>query len=174
MLNPVWTVHTGRLVLSPVQWTDLPDLIALKSDPRVFAIMLGGVRSAERTAQELAEDVRLWGRRGYGMWTVREHGRPTFLGVTGLMERPDGRGTALRFALGPQAQGKGLAREAAAVALRYGHETAGLERIVAVARATNFSSRSVLGDIGMKEAECFQQSGWNMVLYESVRRGSAR
>jgi RimJ/RimL family protein N-acetyltransferase len=90
------------------------------------------------------------------------------VGVTGLAHRPDGRGIALRFALWPEAQGRGLAREAAGAALRFGHERARLRRIVAVARENNFASRTVLGGIGMTECASFVQQGWRMVLYESV------
>ncbi|MBS0561040.1 MAG: GNAT family N-acetyltransferase [Proteobacteria bacterium] len=171
---PFRTVQTARLVLTPVSGADLPDLIRLKADPRVFAIMLGGVRSAARTMEELAEDIACWGANGWGMWTIRARasgqGRGAFVGLTGLMARPDGRGTALRFALRPEAQGRGLASEAAGAALRYGHDRARLPRIVAVARASNFASRMVLGGIGMVEAGHFVQGGHSMVLYESNRK----
>jgi RimJ/RimL family protein N-acetyltransferase len=70
--------------------------------------------------------------------------------------------------LWPEAQGRGLAREAAFAALRFGHDRAGLPRIVAAARETNFGSRMVLGGIGMREADSFEQRGYTMVLYESV------
>ena len=60
---------------------------------------------------------------------------------------------ALRFALWPEAQGRGLAREAAFAALRFGHDAARLPRIVAVARESNFASRMILGGIGMHEAQ---------------------
>jgi RimJ/RimL family protein N-acetyltransferase len=166
-VSPFWTVRTARLVLTPVGGGDLPDLIALKSDPQVFAVMLGGVRTAARTVDELAQDVACWGANGWGMWTVRARDDGGFVGLTGFMHRPDGRGVALRFALWPAAQGQGLAREAAGAALRHGHERAGLARIVAVARAANFASRMVLGGIGMIEAEHFEQGGYSMVLYES-------
>jgi RimJ/RimL family protein N-acetyltransferase len=166
-MSPFWTVRTARLVLTPVSGGDLPDLIALKADPRVFAVMLGGVRTAARTVDELARDVACWGANGWGMWTVRARDDGGFVGLTGFMHRPDGRGVALRFALWPEAQGQGLAREAAGAALRYGHEQAGLARIVAVARASNFASRMVLGGVGMVEAAQFEQGGYPMVLYES-------
>lgn len=166
-MNPTWILRTGRLVLAPVNGGDLPELQAIKADPRVFAIMLGGVRSPRQTAEELAEDVRAWGRNGFGIWSIREGRR--FVGVTGLEARPDGRGVALRFALWPEAQGRGLAREAAAAALRFGHDAARLTRIVAVARETNVASRTVLGGIGMTERATFIQGGFRMVLYESVR-----
>jgi RimJ/RimL family protein N-acetyltransferase len=167
-MNPNWTLRTARLLLTPVGGADLADLRAIKADPRVFAIMLGGVRSPEQTAAELAEDVIAWGADGFGMWAVRECRTMRFVGVTGLEHRPDGRGVALRFALWPEAQGRGLAREAAGAALRFGHQQAMLRRIVAVAREDNFASRTVLGSIGMVECASFVQRGWPMVMYQSL------
>jgi RimJ/RimL family protein N-acetyltransferase len=188
-MNPRWSLRTARLVLTPVGGADLPDLIAIKADPRVFAVMLGGVRSPAQTQQELACDVAAWGADGFGIWTIREAAsgipgsgghsgsgrhRAGFVGITGLERRPDGRGVALRFALWPDAQGRGLAREAAGAALRFGHDEVGLTRIVAVARASNFASRMVLGGIGMAVCDSFVQNGWPMLLYESVRLPTPR
>ena len=117
-MNPLWVLRTARLVLTPVGGSDLPDLRAMKGDPRVFAIMLGGVRSPQQTAEELAEEVASWGAEGFGTWAVRDAKTGQFLGITGLERRHDGRGIALRFAVWPEVQGHGLAREAAAAALR--------------------------------------------------------
>jgi RimJ/RimL family protein N-acetyltransferase len=165
-MNPAWILRTGRLVLTPVGGVDVPDMRAIKADPAVFAVMLGGVRDSVQTAEDLAHNVVAWGKHGFGIWAIREAGR--FVGITGLEHRLDGRGVALRFALWPEAQGRGLAREAAFAALRFGHDRAGLPRIVAAARETNFGSRMVLGGIGMREADSFEQRGYTMVLYESV------
>lgn len=169
-MNPAWVLQTGRLVLTPVAWTDLAALQALKSDPRAFAMMLGGVRDAVATGSELAQDISFWAAHGFGVWAVRSRsGAAPFLGIAGLVPRPDGRGIALRFALWPEVRGQGLAREAAGAALRFGHERAGLLRIIAVARDSNFASRTVLGSIGMVERETFIQAGYRMLLYESTR-----
>jgi RimJ/RimL family protein N-acetyltransferase len=165
-MNPAFVLRTGRLVLTPVGGSDLGDLRAIKADPAVFAVMLGGVRDPAQAAEDLAHDIVAWGRYGFGIWAIREAGR--FVGITGLEHRPDGRGVALRFALWPEAQGRGLAREAAFAALRFGHERAGIARIIAAARESNFGSRIVLGGIGMREAETFEQRGYTMILYESV------
>jgi RimJ/RimL family protein N-acetyltransferase len=165
-MSTAWVLRTGRLLLTPVSGSDLADLRAIKADPAVFAVMRGGVRDYSQTAEDLADDVVAWGRFGFGIWAIREAGR--FVGITGLEHRPDGRGVALRFALWPEAQGRGLAREAAFAALRFGHNRAGLARIVGVARETNFGSRIVLGGIGMREAETFDQLGYTMILYESI------
>jgi RimJ/RimL family protein N-acetyltransferase len=165
-VSPTWVLRTARLVLTPVGGSDLADLRAFKADPSVFAVMLGGVRNHAQTAEDLAHDVVNWGRYGFGIWAVREAGR--FVGITGLEHRSDGRGIAIRFAVSHEAQGRGLAREAAYAALRFGHDRAGLPHIVAAARESNFGSRTVLGGIGMRETGTFQQFGYTMILYESV------
>ena len=121
--------------------------------------MLGGVRGMAQTTWELADEVATWGARGYGIWSARERDGGAFVGIAGLMDRPDGRGISLRFALWPEAQGRGLAREAAGAALRYGHEQVGLRRIIAVARMSNFGSCEVLGGIDMRVCDRFERDG---------------
>ena len=168
-MNPTWSIQTGRLSLRPVWGGDLPELQVLKADPRVFAVMLGGVRSPQQTAEELAHDIQFWGRHGFGMWSVRERQTEKFVGLVGLMHRADGRGIALRFALHAREQHHGYASEAAAGVLRFGHERAHLRRIVGIARESNFGSRMVLGGIGMRICEEFEREGLKMLVYESVR-----
>ncbi len=160
-------ITTARLQLRPVSAADLPSLIALKADPLVFAQMLGGVRSPWKAVAELAVDITMWAQRNTGMFAIYEG--PRFQGMTGIQDRPDGRGLALRFAVWPQARGRGLAREAASAALRHAHDRAGIARLIAVARAENFGSRMVLGSIGMTECDAFLRDGHVMLVYESRR-----
>ncbi len=167
-VSSAWVVTTARLRLTPVGYWDLPDLIRLKGDPRAFALMLGGVRSAQQAAEELAHDIQDWSRFGYGMWAVRAV-RGKFLGITALMHRPDGRGVALRFAFYPEARGMGLAREAASAALIYAHDVAHLPSVVAVAREDNSASRQVLSSIGMSRIGEFQRDGNLLFVYQSFR-----
>ena len=101
-------VRTERLTLVPPGKENLPDLMRLKSDPRVFELMLHGVRSEDRVRDELEDDIEFWRVRGYGTWCVWLTETGEFLGIAGLMERPDGRGVAMRFALWPECRGKGL------------------------------------------------------------------
>jgi RimJ/RimL family protein N-acetyltransferase len=163
---PRWTLRTARLELRPVCLRDLPDLVRLKADPLVFGQMLGGVRSPWQAAEELAADVLDWGMRGAGMFAIVEGRR--FQGMTGVQLRADGRGLALRFAVWPEARGRGIAREAACAALRFAHDRAFIPRIIAVARGDNFGSRMVLGSIGMTECDAFIREGHIMVVYESL------
>lgn len=168
LLSAPRTLTTARLSLLPPGPEHLPDLIRLKADERVFGFMLHGTRSPERTREELEDDMEFWLVRGYGTWSVFERATGDFLGIVGLMERPDGRGVALRFALWPECRGKGYAREAAAATLEFGHR-AGLKRIIAVARESNLASRGVLADIGMRACAEFRHQGHRMLVFESVR-----
>jgi RimJ/RimL family protein N-acetyltransferase len=165
---PARSVRTGRLMLAPYGWQDLTELAALKADPRIWAQMLGGVRTLSQTADDLAGELAFWAAHGVGMWTVRDL-EGHLAGVVGLHERPDARGIALRFAFDPAYRGHGLAREAAAAALRYAHDFGSLTRVVAVTRESNFASRAVLGGIGMVEENSFGQQGYTKLLYASER-----
>lgn len=160
-------ITTARLSMVPPSAEHLPDLIRLKGDEAVFGFMLHGVRPPQRAREELEDDTDFWQVRGYGIWSVflRETGQ--FLGICGLMERPDGRGVALRYALWPETRGFGYAREAARAALDFGH-AAGVRRIIAVARESNTASQAVMRDIGMREAGGFVNHGHRMVVFESV------
>ncbi|WP_370690739.1 GNAT family N-acetyltransferase [Falsiroseomonas sp.] len=160
-------VTTPRLSLRPVAPENLPDLIALKGDEAAFGLMLHGTRTPERAREELEDDREFWLVRGYGTWAVYERETGQFLGITGLMERPDGRGVALRYALWPACRGKGFAREAARAALAFGFRR-GLARIIAVAWEGNTASRLVLGDIGMRECDSFTYRGRHMLVFEAL------
>lgn len=160
-------ITTERLSLLPPGSEHLPDLIRLKSDESVFGYMLHGTRTSERTREELEDDIDFWQVRGYGTWSVFLRETGDFLGIAGLMERPDGRGVAVRFAFWPNFRGMGYAREAARAALEFGHG-AGLARIIGVARESNHSSRAVLQDSGMRECGEFLHRGHRMVVFESL------
>jgi len=168
LTDPFRSLVTGRLVMTPVSGGDLADLCRLKADPRVFAPMLGGVRDAVRTEEELAADQMYWGANGIGIWAARDRDTGAFHGIAGFMMREDGLGLALRFAFWPESRGRGLAREAAGAALRYAHDRAGIERVVAVAREDNTSSRIVLGGVGMRVCGSFMRDGGLLLVYESL------
>jgi RimJ/RimL family protein N-acetyltransferase len=165
-------ITTPRLSLRPVAPENLPDLIALKADEDAFGLMLHGTRNARADAGGAGGRHEFWLVRGYGTWAVYERATGDFLGITGLMERPDGRGIALRFSLWPACRGRGYAREAARAALAFGFRR-GLPRIHAVAWEGNMASRQVLTDIGMAERDAFQHRGRRMLLFEALPPGSA-
>lgn len=169
--NPAWVIRTGRLIMRPVSGADAADLVALKTDPRAYAMMFGGVRAPWQTVAELAEEVGVWGAHGIGLWAARDRETEAFYGVAGIVARADGRGWALRFAFWPEARGHGLAREAAIAVLHFGHERQGLPRIIAVARESNTASLMLLTSIGMQQEpeSAFLRDGFRMLTFVSRR-----
>jgi len=167
-------IRTPRLLLEAVSWRDMEDLSRLKANAGAFGMMLGGVRSLAQSEAEMAEDVAFWARRRVGMFTIRERlgEENRVVGMTGVHERPDGRGLGLRFALWPWAAGRGLGREAAGAALGFVHD-AGEPLVIAVAREDNRASRMVLGGIGMRQTGAFVRGGYQMLVYESRRESAA-
>ena len=131
--------------------------------------MLGGVRTPQQTAEDLAQEIAFWGRHDVGMWTARDQGG-LLLGVTGLHERYDSRGIALRVAFDPATRGHGLARRQQGRCCQDAHNRAGLTRVIAVARDSNIASRTLLGAIGMREESTFEQGGHLMHLFASERQ----
>lgn len=161
---------TSRLILLPICWQDIHDIMALKSDVGAFSHMLGGVRTRLQVELEMAEDLQSWGQYRIGIYTVHEKKADgslgQFLGLTGIHNRPDGRGFALRFALWAWARGKGYAREAASVVLNEAHAR-NLKRVIAITKESNIGSRRILGGIGMHVESSFIRDNHRMLLYVS-------
>ena len=144
-------LKTRRLELRPFAPNDLEDLYRLYGDPQVMAIRKLGVQTQARTQRQLEDMVAQWSARGFGMWAVLERGSDTFVGECGL--RPVGASDPaieLSFGLVPSRWGRGYAPEASTAAVNFGFTVAGLDEIVAIARADNARSRRVLEKLGMK------------------------
>lgn len=74
--------RTARLTATRLAQEDLPDLVALHLD-RDVSRFLGGVRTAEATADYLDANLRHWSDHGVGLWTLRMNDG-VFAGRAGL------------------------------------------------------------------------------------------
>lgn len=165
-------ILTDRLSLAPVCADDFEDLAAFKSDPQSFSNMLGGLRTASETQEELAMDQLFWKQHGAGMFTVRLRyesltAKGKFVGIAGVHQRPDWPGFALRFAIAPPFRGKGMGKEAASATLNFLFQ-AGISPIIAVVREDNLPSRFILESVGMSVRGIFMRKNVPMWLYEAV------
>jgi ribosomal-protein-alanine N-acetyltransferase len=91
-----------------------------------------------------------WERDGFGMWIVELAATGKIIGHAGLQRMDGTEHVELGYYLGRAAWGQGYATEAARATLRYGFETCGLARIVAVVRPENAASRAVLDKLGFR------------------------
>jgi RimJ/RimL family protein N-acetyltransferase len=131
---------------------DREPFFELNTHPEVVASLGSAPTRAESDAivdhieQEMARD-------GWGLWAVELADGAPFVGMVGLhrvrAELPCAPAVEVEWRLHPDAWGHGYATEAAAAALRFGFDEAGLDEIVAFTTTLNTRSQAVMERIGM-------------------------
>jgi ribosomal-protein-alanine N-acetyltransferase len=149
---PVPEIATQRLRLRGWRPADRAPFAELNADPEVTRYLSGVLDRAGSDAL-VDRTVGHWQAFGFGLWAVERTEDRRFLGFTGL-SRPAfvARFTPAvevgwRFARA--AWGNGYATEAAAAAVGFGFDIAGLEEIVSFTVPDNQRSRRVMERLGM-------------------------
>lgn len=148
-------VTTSRLVLRPFDDMDRAPFFALNTHPLVVESLGSSPTRAESDdmIDRFAAEMR---REGWGLWAVEEpgDGGAPFVGMVGLHrvspELPCAPAVEIGWRLHPDSWGHGYATEAAAAALRFGFEDAGLREIIAFTTTRNARSQAVMERIGMR------------------------
>src|SRR6185295_11285249 len=152
-------------VLEPVGARHAAELVAFHADARVMRTMRHGPLDAPAAQALIATYAADWPKQGWGVRVMRRAADGAFVGLCGLWRREDGRGIALRFAVAPEAQGSGYAREAARATVADGFARVGLARIAAVANESNRASQRALEGAGFALVESFESRGKPVRLY---------
>ena len=149
------TIETPRLVLRRWRETDVLPFAAINADPEVMRwIGDGSVRDEQQSQAHVEAMERLWEERGYGLFAVEIKETGELAGFTGLSVPnflPEVMpAVEVGWRLGRSHWGRGLATEAARVAVRHGFHEGGLSRIVSIAQAGNLASQRVMVKLGMQ------------------------
>jgi [ribosomal protein S5]-alanine N-acetyltransferase len=147
------TLRTDRLLLTPVQDSDLPALHAHWNDPQVGRFLWDGAPVPTSTVAELvARSHHTFQIQGWGLWALRPSPDPPAgtapIGVCGLVPFDPGPGVELLYSLAPTHWSKGLATEAASAVLAYAFTTLGLPEVMATTDDANHPSLHVLTRLG--------------------------
>ena len=145
-------VETQRLILREITIEDAKFLLRLANEPSFVSNIgdkgLRNLKDAERfildgywTNQELP---------GYGMFLVELKAGGIPIGGCGLLYRKALDVTDIGFAFLPEYWNRGFAYEAAEAILKYGHSTLGVDKIVGLTSADNYSSIKLLKKLGME------------------------
>ena len=142
-------LETERLLLRPLSFADVDDLVSLGEDPEV-------TRFVDRLDRAAAEDrVRSTERerreRGSGMFAVRDRADDRFLGRVGLRHWPQFGETEVGWVLRRDAWGRGYATEAARACLDWAFASLDLPYITAMIHPENTASMRVARRLGMSE-----------------------
>ena len=113
------TLHTDRLILRMPRLADFKHHVSFRSSPR--AVWEGGETSRKEAWYIWSGDVATWPLRGYGAFTVEMAG--VFAGEVGIYHPDHFPGPEFGWMVTAEAEGKGIALEAAQAALAWVGET---------------------------------------------------
>lgn len=145
-------LETERLVLRLLDISDAEFyLLLVNQSSWVRFIGDQGIRTVEaaRTAI-LNGPAAMYERYGFSLYLTELKSSGLPLGVCGLIKRDTLPDVDIGYAFLPEFWGNGYAHEAAVAVLRYGNQTFGLQRIVAITSPDNQQSIKLLGKIGLK------------------------
>jgi ribosomal-protein-alanine N-acetyltransferase len=163
-------LESDRLILRSLEDSDLEGMYALESDPEVHKY-LGNQPLQNR--DECMDIIRYIQQQykdyGIGRWAVIDKASGEFAGWSGLKCE-----TIVRdydywdvgYRLRREFWGKGIATETATMALKYGFETLGFEKICGGAHVENIASNIVLKRIGLNLVESILYNGDPHYWYE--------
>ncbi len=145
-------ITTPRLVLRAFTPADVSEIHAhLYSDATAMRF-IGGPHTLARTRQGIETYIAQQERAGYSFWAVQERETGSIVGEAGLYPfNAVGPDVELGYAFGTPWWGRGYATEAARAMLAEAFGPLGLERVLAVVKHENASSRNVLVKLGFRE-----------------------
>jgi len=121
----------------------------------------------ERARQFVERQMALFDERAFCLWKLvpRLPSGGGLIGFCGLQPLPETDEIEIGWWLARAWWGRGLAAEAARVALRDGFERAGLARIVAIAQPANMASIRIMRKLGMRFERMTESRGIPVVMY---------
>ncbi|HEV2420815.1 MAG TPA: GNAT family N-acetyltransferase [Candidatus Acidoferrales bacterium] len=161
-------LETHRLWLSEWSPSDLEECRPIFTDPDVMRYISGGSpRSDDQIHEFIARQQNHFHSRGFCLWKLLFKPQPRLIGFCGLQPLDlDGRSEVeIGWRLVKDQWGRGLATEAARVALQHAVEYAHLERVIAVAMPENRASLRIMEKLGLTYERTSQKDGFPIVVY---------
>jgi RimJ/RimL family protein N-acetyltransferase len=161
-------LETERLLMRRLVASDLDDLYALYRDPEIRRYFPEGVLSLEDTREELE-----WFLNGHpdhpalGLWATIHKPSGTFIGRCGLLPWTiDGVDEVeIAYLIAKPFQRQGLGAEAARALVRYGFETLGLKRLIALIDTAHEASIGTAEKAGLRYWKEVEIEGARSTVY---------
>jgi len=159
-------LETKQLILRDFSNDDFSAYAKMMAKPEVMQYVGGGKPLTPEVAwRNLAMLLGHWALRGFGMWAVEHKETGALIGRVGFFEPEDWPGFELAWLLDKPFWGKGLATEAAKVALKYGFQELHKPKVISLIAKNNIRSENVAKRIGMKKEKTLVWRGVNVSLY---------
>jgi RimJ/RimL family protein N-acetyltransferase len=163
-------IETERLRLRAHREDDLPDMVAMWSDPDFVRFIGGRPFTPDETAARLARYKAMWPTHGHGFWAVEDRETGAFLGEMGLARFGRGLGQGFDdwpeagWVLAPSAWRRGIATEGVAAALDWADRTLDAARIVCVIAEGHSVSQRVARRFGFVPFGTAERQGTGLSL----------
>ncbi|WP_299177071.1 GNAT family N-acetyltransferase [uncultured Brevundimonas sp.] len=166
---------TERLVLTPVDVTDLDDLLALWSDEDFTRHITGRAMTSEEVWFRLLRDLGQWSVAGYGSWTMRLADSGAYLGNVAILDHrrliePPLTDPELGWGLSPAFQGQGFAAEALRAALDWTDAHLSGARTVCMIAPENLASIRLATRVGFRPYATTTYKDHPVQLFERPRK----
>lgn len=156
--------------LLPWQHDDWLLLRPIASDPEVMRYISNGEAWPDECVREfVGRQIRHFSNLGYCLWKLTHKQSSEMIGFCGLQPLDGTPETEIGWWLARAYWGRGLAIEAARLALQDGFERAGLQKIAAVAMPANRASLRVMEKLGMKYERDTTHRGFRVVQFAVTR-----
>jgi RimJ/RimL family protein N-acetyltransferase len=141
-------IETDRLLLRPLNTTDLDEVVAMHAMPDVILTM--GTSGRLSAMARLESNEQEWRERGHGLVAVIERVTGRFLGRSGLKYWPQFDETEVGWVLRSDVWGQGFATEAGRACVEWGFRSLDLPYLTAMIRPDNTRSIRVAERLGMR------------------------
>ena len=166
-------LQTDRLLLRPVEYTDIDQAVTSWADPEGTRY-IGGPRTPHEVRSLLDEQVDEPSRGAFGQHPLIERATGSVVGDCGLLEKTiDGRDEVeIVYVIGKHYWGRGYALEIGEALLDFAFGTLGLNRVVSLIHPENELSQRVADKLGMvRESRVLQPDGAERELWVVEREG---
>lgn len=146
-------LQTERIELRELTMDQIDHMVDLDSDPEVMHFISDGEpRPWEHHLEAIPKLLKYSEKNpGLGLWTAYLKETGEFMGWYILKHLLETGEVEVGFRLKKKFWNKGYSTEAGKALVRYGFETVGLKRIIAIVRPDNLASQAVIKKLGLKE-----------------------
>ena len=162
-------LETERLLLDLWRPEDWIAFRPIATDPEVMRYITGGQPWSDKEIRAFIQrQIDLYADRGYCRWKLIERSSGDLIGFCGVGTWR-GSDPEIGWWLARDAWGRGLASEAARMALRDVFERSELDRIISVAMPDNAASIRIMQKLGMKFDREWNDNGVRLLRYALTR-----
>ncbi len=159
-------LETERLIIKKLEPEDLPWLIELRMPDAVNRYMGGpDKQNAEALTKRLPFYLECHEKFGFGFSTMTLKSTGEMIGTSGLQPLEESGEIEVGYNLAEKYWRQGFGFECAYAWLKYGFETGGLERIVAVCHPDNVGSWRIMEKCGMTYERTDEHYGMDCLFY---------